>query len=175
MPTLPPIRLVDYFVEHLAYDVLVEANARGAPEDRAPFGNIGLDVHYDGDVTPEEGAREGWETLAFHVTVNVNPEAETPEPVSYRAVVRFAGLFERKRYATLDPAPGEQAYHTHCLASVLSTLYGAARELIASLTAPTPFRKLVLPSISPYAVAEAMLKEKAALEGTADTSDGPQG
>ncbi len=184
MPVLPPIQLRDYYVEHLNYDVLTKPDSDDLSAERGAFVDMGIDVTYEDaaeseaeEVSSHEERDEQPEQTfkTFRVTVHLNRNAKSPKRLHYRASVRLAGLFEIQPRTMLDPVPDGDEYLTHCLASVVSTLYGPAREVLASLTASSPFGKVLLPSVAPYAVAQQMLEARRATEGGApepNPSDG---
>jgi len=162
MAVSPPIRLLDYFVEHLDFDVLGD-RAASAPAELTPYHNLGIDVAYSDPSSPsaDESAATNVEHMTCRVTVHLNRGEDLPAEVCYRGSVRLVGLFERQRRETLDQPPPEDEYLIHCIASVVSTLYGTARDTFVGLSAASPFPKVVLPSISPYAVAKDMLGDSA--------------
>ena len=156
----PPIRLLDYFVEQLVYDVnprLLEEASGEADKDSIAFQADWLSS--DEEVEEESSEKSSTEKVVVHLSISVNTGEEEFAQRYYRIEVRLAGLFERDKLEEMENAPSESEYTKHCVASGISTLYGAAREILSSLTAVSPFPKFVLPSIVPYAIANHAVEE----------------
>ncbi|MEM9997498.1 MAG: hypothetical protein AAF809_07330 [Bacteroidota bacterium] len=159
MSLVPPIRLLDHYAEHIAFDVLQQPESR--PEKGIVFDNLGIDIAYD-DPVPVDDDGAALERIAFRMTVRVNDANDTPAAVAYRAVIGLRGLFERQSLSDLADPPPEETYLMHTVASAVASLYGAARELLIVLSGPAPFGKVLLPSISPAHAAQQMLRKQSA-------------
>ena len=156
MGTPYPFHLRDYFFELSNFEVIgLDGPQAEEGADPKPLHSLQFQIGH-----PDEGGQvdEGVEKIVYRLIVLLNRVRELPPEVCYRGEFRIAGVFERPTRDSIDPPPSMEEYHTLAVAGVISTLFGVIREHVASLTAPTPFPKLVLPSISPAAIAEGMTK-----------------
>lgn len=152
-----PIRIVDYFVEQLEYNVYRERLKHGAS---APLHNeVAIQAGWSIRPAPGQEGRESQastEVMEMRLGVRVNADEDAPEEAAYRAVVGMAGIFERD-------VPGEEMdpelYLKHTVASGISALYSAARDVLAQLTSASPLPKLMLPSIAPFPLASQMVDD----------------
>ncbi len=168
----PPIRVLDYFVEKFDYEV----NRPDRLEDGVEAKNhVALRcewnlVSHDADEGDSENPSD--EHLVVRITVHLNTSNDSRRSAPFHATLRLAGMFARLPFDKLEQPPSSSTdYLKHSVASAISTLYGAAREVMASFTASTPHPKVMLPSISPYPVASSMIDDSLASTQGKDKSD----
>jgi preprotein translocase subunit SecB len=169
-----PIQLLDYVVERFHFQVhpAFRIFGDGTPPESAY--DLQLDVQWDDprplsdapayeDLGPEA---ETQEVVPLDLIVHVNNEGDNEEHM-YRIELALAGMFQRVAPAAMDDGPPED-YLVHTIATGISMLYGAARNVIASMTSQSPYEKLMLPAVPPFGIAKQLVEQRRAERSQGD-------
>lgn len=167
MAISPPVRLVDYVVERFDFEVNPAFRlGKASAEDVLEKGKVTLNVELEWtEPKPAErsvaensdGPSDDMEVFMLQFSVRVNDREDFEEESRYRIDLKLDGLFQRVPFAEIDKLE-QNDYLKHSIASGVSILYGAARNIISSMTAQSPYDKLILPSISPNRLTDQIMR-----------------
>lgn len=180
----PPIQLLDYVVERFLFEVNPAYRLHSdQPSPDADSLSLNLEVHWEApepsenfqshdapqdldpdeaslDVDPQDDAPDT-EVLPIDLVIQIN-EDKAPDDRPFRLVLRLSGLFARISEAEMKNQGRGDNYLLHTLATGISMLYGAARQVVASTTSQSPYDKVLLPAISPLQIADRVLNSPSA-------------
>ena len=189
----PIVQLIDYVVEELALGI--NTAYRDDPDralelaEADPLPQLGLEIQWTPPSTlqptksPSAAAKVSSETgdspethgeeqpatenerFQVGLIVRANDHDDFEAQCLYRVCVRINGLFSRPPRAALGDETADDEYAAHTLASGISVLYGAARNVVATITSQSPYPKMMLPTISPMLFAQRVLAEGDELGG----------
>lgn len=167
MSMSPPVRLVDYVVERFDFAVnpafrADKASATEALEKTKLDLNLELDWsgpnHLPDDLAENIGrASDDVEVFVVEFTININDRESFEDESQYRVCLKMDGFLERVPFSQIEDVD-KADYLKHSVASGVSILYGAARNIVSSMTAQSPYGKLILPSISPTHVTDQIME-----------------
>lgn len=177
MAISPPVKLVDYVVERFDFEVnpafrLGKASAE-VPVEKGRM-NLNVEVEWSAPrpTQPTEASSassDDREVFMLQFSVRINDQENFEEESRYRIRLKLDGLFQRIPFTEID-SDDEEDYLKHSIASGVSILYGAARNIISSMTAQSPYDKLILPSISPNRLTDQIMKLRREKEASSGSS-----
>ncbi len=180
----PPVRLVDYVVERFDFAVNPafrsdKASATKALEKTKLDLNLELDWsgpdHLPDDLAEDIGrASDDVEVFIIEFTVNINDREGFEEESQYRVCLKLDGFLERVPFSQIEDID-KGDYLRHSVASGVSILYGAARNIVSSMTAQSPYGKLILPSISPTHVTDQIMELRRKKQASRENPDAGSG
>jgi preprotein translocase subunit SecB len=133
-PRSSPLLLKDYFTTHLSFSAQSEFMGRNDP-------NAGKILASDLKVDVEELKQEGSHLQrSCHLTIELDDPTGTKYPCVFS--ISLVGFFE-----VISDWPTEQV-DILFTANAPAVLYSAAREALASITGRSPFKGILLPSVT---------------------------
>jgi len=179
----PPVQLVDYVLERFDFAVNPafrsdEESAMSALDKTKVALNLELDWsgpnHPPSELAENIGSTsDDVEVFVLQFTINVNDREDFEDESQYRICLKLDGFLQRVPFSEIDDIDDidEADYLKHSVASGVSILYGAARNIISSMTAQSPYDKLVLPSISPNRVTDQIMELRQKRQALSEDAD----
>jgi len=133
-----PLQLIRYVVP----EVSCSANAAFAPEKESEgaIGHLSANAVVARQKDPETAAYHAWS-----VEMTISQKVQDGQSVPYRFSLSLVGFFACK-----VGFPSAEQEEIFVRVNGSSILYGAAREIVRSLTAPGPWGEVILPTLSFY-------------------------
>lgn len=165
----PPIQLLDYVVERFHFQAHPAFRVFGDGTPPEATYDLQLDVQWDDprpltdaasddNIGPEAAQQE---IMPLDLVVYVNNEDKDEGEHLYRVELALAGMFQRVAPEATEDGPPKD-YLIHTVATGISTLYGAARNVISSMSSQSPYEKLILPAVTPFGIAQKVIEQRRA-------------